>query len=182
MDRDAYKRVWNAEGLCPIHLAVAANNTELLLTLCGDIRDLNLRTRTGFTPFMLCLQHGCFECADTLLLAGGDMFMLDNDNRCSLSILAAAIQQCADETLRCQQFGRLAQRMLSYTASFATDFFGGESSVQPVIDVLEQCVNAGKALGVITGPLPPLEEEQVFQEQEGYQDGMDSESGGAWGR
>ena len=53
--------------------------------------------------------------------------------------------------------------------------------MQPVIDVLEQCVNAGKALCVITGPLPPLEEEQVFQEQEGYQDGMDSESGGAWG-
>ena len=30
--------------------------------------------------------------------------------------------------------------------------------------------------------LPPLEEEQVYQEQEGYQDGVDSESGGAWGR
>ena len=174
--------MWNAEGLCPIHIAAMANNADLLRTLSDDIRDLNLRTRAGLTPFMLCLQHGCFECADCLLLSGGDMFMLDNDNRCSLSILAAAIQQCSDEMLRARSFGQLSQRMLSYASSFATDFFGGENASRPLVGVLEQCINSATSMGLITGPLPPLEEEQIYADQEGYQNGVDSESGGVGGR
>ena len=96
--------------MCPIHLAVLANNLEFLQQLKSNAVDLNLRTRLGFTPIMLALQHGYFSIVEYLLQHGSDPYLLDNQGRSCLTILGEAIRSASEPS----QFAATARRMLSF--------------------------------------------------------------------
>ena len=175
--RGSYTRIWNAEGYCPLHIAVLANNEALLEPLCPREADANLRTRSGLTPYMLCCQYGCFQCGDCLIRHMADPYLLDNDGRSCLAILSSAIEQCADDQERCKKYGFLAQRMLSFAEQYKADCFGTERAVQACIDVLSRCEELGLKLGLLEAELPPVMINEPEPYDVAYENQVSVESG-----
>ena len=135
--------------MCPIHLAVLANNLPVLNALKSDIIELNLRTKAGFTPIMLAIQQGFFPVSDYLLQYGGDPYLLDNQGRSCLTILAEAIRSAPDQSL----FAPLARRFLEFAMDYRLDFFGSQEAIDSDITTISDC----EKKGIADGRLPQQE-------------------------
>mgnify|MGYP004523446297 CR=1 FL=1 len=131
------------------------NDLSVLKALKSDAIDLNLRTKAGFTPIMLAVQQGSFAIADYLLQYGGDPYLLDNQGRSCLTILAEAIRSAPDQL----PFAPLARRFLEFAADYHLDFFGSQEAVDSDITTLSDC----EKKGVADGRLPA----QQFDDTEG---------------
>ena len=119
------------------------NDLSVLKALKSDAIDLNLRTKAGFTPIMLAVQQGSFAIADFLLQYGGDPYLLDNQGRSCLTILAEAIRSAPDQL----PFAPLARRFLEFAMDYHLDFFGSQEAVDSDITTLSDCEKKGIADG-----------------------------------
>lgn len=147
VDRGSYLCFWNAEGLCPIHIAVQKKNVSVLSLLCS-ISHVNLRTRNGLTPYMICCQNGSSACASYLLNQGADPFLLSNDLFSCLTLLATAIRQAANRA----DFALMAKSMATFADQFKLDCFGDLKIISGDVETIQDC--AKLAEGMEEEPIP----------------------------
>lgn len=147
VDRGSYLCFWNAEGLCPIHIAVQKKNVSILSLLCS-ISHVNLRTRNGLTPYMICCQNGSSACASYLLNQGADPFLLSNDLFSCLTLLATAIRQAANRA----DYALMAKSMATFADQYKLDCFGDLKMINGDVETILDC--ATLAEGMEEEPLP----------------------------
>ncbi|XVF29989.1 hypothetical protein REPUB_Repub16aG0018900 [Reevesia pubescens] len=82
---------WESKGWSELHVAVALNRTEELVTLLrkGRREPLDWRDKEGLTPLHLAATKGNIECAKMLVESGVDKNAKSNDGRTALYIAAA---------------------------------------------------------------------------------------------
>lgn len=115
----------------------------MVRVLCLSEGDANLRTREGYTPFMLSCMNGSFDCGAFIISRGGDPYLLTNNHQSCLSLLATAITQAHKQL----EFAFSAEKMLEFAEQYQNDIFGDKTAVKNDIQILTKLVDDAHEAG-----------------------------------
>ncbi|WP_158828018.1 ankyrin repeat domain-containing protein [Mucilaginibacter lacusdianchii] len=76
---DVNQALNNGSGICPIHLAVAANHIDIVRMLVEHDVQINVQHNTGITPLHYAAKHGDPDMLIELLEHGGDLKLAMED-------------------------------------------------------------------------------------------------------
>lgn len=157
--------------MCPIHLAIQKKNLSIVKLLCRSEIDANLRTRDGYTPYMLSCLNGAFDCGSFVISRGGDPYLLTNTNQSCLSLLANSVRQA----FKPLDFAFSSMKMLNFVDEYRNDIFGDIHAIDNDIQKLDEIANDAQNQGYVL-PEVDLEvsDEEYMEVGPMEEPGMDS--------